>query len=374
MISFSHTHNSQMVKESENWTGTLTTTLSGPNVNGSCNGTLKFTINVDDTIQGSMVSSSTANVFASADSGNASAPTINTNITGNYDESSNKVSLKLQTPEIDENLSATSPSGSGAGKAQIIPNQVDLEAGALGASSFSSVISPLLGTVTDNFTSPDGSTYTTTQSTPRAQLPLNWDVPPIDRIPGGIYTDVKTYGSLTVTTVLTINPDCSPPTTWHPGDIGVEDGANFVVYANSINQGGDRNWRNNNPGNIEAGAFADGQGAIGADGRFAIFPDPQTGMNALIALLQTQRYQALSLDDAIATWAPPNENPTAAYQQYVQNATGLDGDTPMDTLTPNQFAAVGNAIDHFEGGHAGTTYTRGDPHNPAWVMCVFKSF
>ena len=47
-----------------------------------------------------------------------------------------------------------------------------------------------------------------------------------------------------------------------------------------INVGGDRNWRNNNPGNLEDGDFARRHGSIGSDGRFAIFPDYKTGKEA----------------------------------------------------------------------------------------------
>jgi hypothetical protein len=44
---------------------------------------------------------------------------------------------------------------------------------------------------------------------------------------------------------------------------------------------GPRNRRNNNPGNIEYGPFAKEHGAIGTDGRFAIFPDEETGFRAM---------------------------------------------------------------------------------------------
>ena len=50
--------------------------------------------------------------------------------------------------------------------------------------------------------------------------------------------------------------------------------------------GGSRAWRNNNPGNLEDGKFARDNGAIGSDGRFAIFPDATTGFNAMTGLYQ----------------------------------------------------------------------------------------
>ena len=63
--------------------------------------------------------------------------------------------------------------------------------------------------------------------------------------------------------------------------------------------GGSRAWRNNNPGNLEYGKFARGNGAIGTDGRFAIFPDTATGFNAMANLLSTSAYQNLTIEGAI---------------------------------------------------------------------------
>ena len=71
--------------------------------------------------------------------------------------------------------------------------------------------------------------------------------------------------------------------------------------------GGSRAWRNNNPGNLEDGKFARDNGAIGTDGRFAIFPDATTGFNAMAGLLSTNAYQNLTIEGAINRYAPPNE-------------------------------------------------------------------
>jgi len=90
-----------------------------------------------------------------------------------------------------------------------------------------------------------------------------------------------------------------------------------------VKRSGARNWRNNNPGNIQAGDFAKGQGAMGSDGRFAVFPDYQTGRNAKEKLIfDTNKYKNKSLTDAIARYAPPGENNTAAYQQAVLATVG----------------------------------------------------
>jgi len=53
-----------MVKKAEDWTGDLTTTLAGPNVSGSYGANFNFTINVNDSIQGSMEVNDRASVIA----------------------------------------------------------------------------------------------------------------------------------------------------------------------------------------------------------------------------------------------------------------------------------------------------------------------
>ena len=148
---------------------------------------------------------------------------------------------------------------------------------------------------------------------------------------------------------------------------------NYVQYGNSINAGGDRNWRNNNPGNIEAGDFANSHGAIGSDGRFAIFPDPETGMRALQSLLSSDSYQGLTLEEAMERYAPPSENDTDGYTSFITDNVGVDASTEMSDLTAAQLASFADAIETFEGGAAGTTYQAGDADAPSWVQDVFDS-
>ena len=86
--------------------------------------------------------------------------------------------------------------------------------------------------------------------------------------------------------------------------------------------GGSRSWRNNNPGNIEYGPFAKAHGAIGSDGRFAVFPTEESGTNAQRYLLfESPTYKNLMLPQAIAKWAPGSENNVPAY------VAAMGGDT-----------------------------------------------
>lgn len=118
---------------------------------------------------------------------------------------------------------------------------------------------------------------------------------------------------------------------------------------------GARNWRNNNPGNLEYGDFAKRYGAIGTDGRFAVFPNYETGMKAKEDLLfgPNSKYAGLSIRDAIFRYAPPSENNSAMYAAQVATAAGVDESTLMSTLTPGQRQAMLSKINQVEGFKAG---------------------
>jgi len=76
---------------------------------------------------------------------------------------------------------------------------------------------------------------------------------------------------------------------------------------------GSRPNRNRNPGDIEFGKFAIAHGATGSDGRFAVFPDPDTGFAAMKLLFQAPGYKGLTVAAALNRWAPPVENQTNHY-------------------------------------------------------------
>lgn len=115
-----------------------------------------------------------------------------------------------------------------------------------------------------------------------------------------------------------------------------------------IRRGGTRAWRNCNPGNIERGPFARSQGAIGDDGRFAVFPDEGTGRNALIKLLGGEKYFGLTLHDAIFKYAPPAENPSARYVQFVSEKTGIGPGQKLSEAS-DEIPAMADAIKIIEG-------------------------
>jgi hypothetical protein len=117
---------------------------------------------------------------------------------------------------------------------------------------------------------------------------------------------------------------------------------------------GARNWRNNNPGNIEFGDFARRQGAIGTDGRFAIFPTYEAGKRAKEALLfEGRNYSGLTIAQAITRYAPPSENDTAMYIRVAAGAVGVSPSTPMKDLDSGQRQALLAAMERVEGFRVG---------------------
>lgn len=133
--------------------------------------------------------------------------------------------------------------------------------------------------------------------------------------------------------------------------------------------GGSRAWRNNNEGNLEFGKFAKAHGAIGTDGRFAIFPDEETGRRAKEALIFESNggkylannpldygkgigYRDKTLLQTIAAYAPSGENNTRAYRQRVLAAVG-GRNKRMRDYTADERQAVMQAMRKVEGWKAG---------------------
>lgn len=90
---------------------------------------------------------------------------------------------------------------------------------------------------------------------------------------------------------------------------------------------GTRPNRNNNPGDIEWGKFAQAHGATHAEqpaGRFAVFPSPSAGFAALAALLRFHTYRDLTVAQMLARYAPCSENNTGAYLHFVCQDAGCE--------------------------------------------------
>jgi RHS repeat-associated protein len=138
---------------------------------------------------------------------------------------------------------------------------------------------------------------------------------------------------------------------------------------NENRRGGSLAWRNNNPGNIQAGSFTNSHGAIGRagqtrEGRFAVFPDEGTGRQAIGALLNGSGYRNLTPEGAIGRYAPPSENDTESYQRLVRGTIGDTGNRTVAQLSPQELGRMVTAVASVEGWVVGRiTYERAPDGN-----------
>jgi hypothetical protein len=100
----------------------------------------------------------------------------------------------------------------------------------------------------------------------------------------------------------------------------------------------------NNPGNLR---YAKQTESTGPDEHgMAIFPNPWAGWRALHRQITLDRKRGMTLAQFVAKYAPPNENNTSAYLEYVCDAMNSEPDTPLSMLS--RFALAG-VIASYEG-------------------------
>lgn len=129
-----------------------------------------------------------------------------------------------------------------------------------------------------------------------------------------------------------------------------EDGSSAIFI------GGQRNWRNNNPGNIGYGngKLVKRLGAIGQAGSFAVFPDYETGRKAIFSVLKKDDFQGRTVAKAIEVWAPKEDgNNTELYKKHVQEWTKIDLKRPVDSLSEEEIEKLVKAIERKEGSKPG---------------------
>lgn len=112
-----------------------------------------------------------------------------------------------------------------------------------------------------------------------------------------------------------------------------------------------RGIRNNNPGNLKDFGFA-WKGKTGNDGVMAVFDTAENGIIQLMKqLIRNQERRGLDTVAAqIASWAPPVENDTRAYQAAVARALGLAADAPIDVRKLKTLTVLARAIIRHENG------------------------
>ena len=103
--------------------------------------------------------------------------------------------------------------------------------------------------------------------------------------------------------------------------------------------------RNNNPGNLR---FANQPGATQGEGGFARFETPQAGLSAMQRQIELDTQErGLTLSKFINKYAPPSENKTTNYIDFVAKKTGLDPNAPVPA---ERIGDVQRAMIEMEGG------------------------
>jgi hypothetical protein len=111
---------------------------------------------------------------------------------------------------------------------------------------------------------------------------------------------------------------------------------------------GSLSYRNNNPGNLRPGSLA--VGATGSNGGYAVFPDYNTGWNALLGLIQSSTYYGDTLTQFFQTYAPAaDNNKPAAYAAGVAANLGVDPNTPISQLEAGGGSAASTSSSSSDG-------------------------
>lgn len=114
-----------------------------------------------------------------------------------------------------------------------------------------------------------------------------------------------------------------------------------------------RGERNNNPGNLEYGKYAISQGAVGSDGRFAIFSSMADGIAAQVNLLKNA-YIAKGYDTPskiINRYGnDPGPGDDLSVRNYIKYVAGKLGIGVNDKVNTDQTGVLASAMREFETG------------------------
>ena len=112
-----------------------------------------------------------------------------------------------------------------------------------------------------------------------------------------------------------------------------------------------RGIRNKNPGNIKLGTDWDGLAAEQTDPTFCIFDEAVMGIRALQRILLTYRFthKKATIDEIIYRWAPPSENSTDKYVEFVCKKLDKEKDVRLNNSMEDYLPLV-KAIIQMENG------------------------
>ncbi len=145
-----------------------------------------------------------------------------------------------------------------------------------------------------------------------------------------------------------------------PANIGDPESKFTVQYFDedgnmTIRSGGSRAWRCNNPGNLRRSSYSMSKKrkAIGFAGdtenEYAVYPDKETGREALTVMLRGSVYSPKTLRSALLYY----ESHKKDYIDIVVDRTGLDPERTIKSLNDKEFNVFWQAIEFVEGWAAG---------------------
>lgn len=118
----------------------------------------------------------------------------------------------------------------------------------------------------------------------------------------------------------------------------------------TIRGGGTIAWRCNNPGNLRASSYSTSakRRAIGSAGygknMYAVYPDYETGHEALVVMLKGGVYSPLTLRKAIGRYDSTNPQ----YIDIIVSKTGLHPERKVKSLNDKEFEKFWRAIEETE--------------------------
>ena len=112
-----------------------------------------------------------------------------------------------------------------------------------------------------------------------------------------------------------------------------------------------RGIRNKNPGNIKLGTNWDGLADEQSDPVFCVFKEAVWGIRALMRILLTYRFthKKATIDEIIYRWAPPSENSTDKYVEFVCKKLNKEKDVRLNNSMEDYLPLV-KAIIQMENG------------------------
>lgn len=123
--------------------------------------------------------------------------------------------------------------------------------------------------------------------------------------------------------------------------------------------GGSHSWRINNPLRISFGKFTEGLGAIGSDGKYAVFPTLVIGQKAAeVLLFETPKagFSNKNVFDALKKFSTLDDNKAEEYANEILKETKISKDSLMTSLKENERLKLINVIEEAEEFKVGKEY------------------